>query len=395
MAFGSSPMAGDAVDLLKKLRGMGSKKSDLNTLLLVDLAELGLPEDDDILMDEIAELHARIARVRNGEAYQLSPTNIALVCSLTEMNRMEVPQDLKMQLLKILQEEAPEKVAEVDQTKIVRTIDMATQMAGALRFLEAFEERAKETGVIAGADGTRPLNASDVQTLRSLYAKTGDKAFAETYVQGQSITLISGGKPPVPIAREYYVRLDLLGSDILNNVAIHESDPLFPQLTLTLDGLMLGMHKLFNPSGAKCALNLTLESVGGNAFQKFIAANGEAKLSNVIVELRMADIMRDLRQYVAAQSTVRGLGGNIAVDIIDPAALGVINLAGFNANIAKIAWRQSGIEDLARNRANIRQAQEAGCIVVLCRVDSELGLQVGREVGITAFQGLHVEGMML
>ena len=156
MAFGSSPMAGDAVDLLKKLRGMGSKKSDLNTLLLVDLAELGLPEDDDILMDEIAELHARIARVRNGEAYQLSPTNIALVCSLTEMNRMEVPQELKMQLLKVVQEEAPEKVSEVDQTKIVRTIDMTTQMAGALRFLEAFEERAKEAGVIAGADGNDP-----------------------------------------------------------------------------------------------------------------------------------------------------------------------------------------------------------------------------------------------
>ena len=60
-------MAGDAADLLKKLRGMGSKKSDLNTLLLVDLAELGLPEDDDILMDEIAEIlldHPEITKVR-------------------------------------------------------------------------------------------------------------------------------------------------------------------------------------------------------------------------------------------------------------------------------------------------------------------------------------------
>ncbi|MAN78924.1 MAG: hypothetical protein CMM77_09910 [Rhodospirillaceae bacterium] len=388
-------MAGDAADLLKKLRAMGSKKGDLNTLLLVDLSDLGLPEDDEQLMDEIAEIHTRIARVRGGGAYQLSPTNIAVVANLTEMNRMEVPQELKMNLFKILQEEFPDKMAAVDQTKIVRTIDMATQMAGAIRFLEAFEERAKEQGVIAGADGMRALNAADSQTVRAVHAKAGDKAFADSYVQGQSITLIADGKPPTVIAREYYMRMDILGSDALKNVSIHESDPLFPQLTLALDPLMLGMYRHYNPDGGKCALNLTLESVGGPAFQKFIAANGAAKLANVIVELRLADVIRDLRKYQAAQTAVRAQGGTIALDIIDPALLAVLNLTGFNANIAKITWRESGMETLARNRSVIKQAQDAGCIVVLCRVDSELGLRVGREVGITAFQGLHIEDMLI
>lgn len=388
-------MAGDAADLLKKLRAMGSKKGDVNTLLLVDLSDLGVPEDDEQLMDEIAEIHTRIARVRGGGAYQLSPTNIAVVANLTEMNRMEVPQELKMHLFKILQEEFPEKMAAVDQTKIVRTIDMATQMAGAIRFLEAFEERAKEQGVIAGADGMRALNAADSQAVRAYHAKIGDKAFAETFVQGQSVTLIADGKPPTVIAREYYMRMDILGGDVLKNVSIHESDPLFPQLTLTLDPLMLGMHRHYNPDGGKCALNLTLESVGSPAFQKFLAANGTAKLSNVIVELRLADVIRDLRKYQAAQTAVRGQGGTIALDIIDPALLAVLNLTGFNANIAKITWRESGMETLARNRSVIKQAQDAGCIVVLCRVDSELGLRVGREVGITAFQGLHIEDMLI
>ena len=395
MAFGSSPMAGDAGDLLKKLRAMGGKKADVNTLLLVDMSNLGLPEDDDLLMDEIAELHARIARVRGGGAYQLSPTNIAMVANMTEMNRMEVPQELKMSLFNILQEEAPESFAKVDQTKIVRTLDLSVQMANAIRFLETFEERAIEKGVITGADGLRALNASDSQTVRSAHAKAGNKGFADTYVQGQSIALISGDKPPAVIAREYYVRMDLLGSDALKNVDIHESDPLFPQLTLTLDPLMLGMHGHFNPGGDKCALNMTLESVGGQAFQKFVAANGKKKLSNVIVELRLADVMRDLRKYEAAHSLVRSLGGNIAIDIIDPASLGVLNLQGFNANIAKIVWRSSGVETLARNRSVIKQAQDAGCIVVLCRVDSELGVHVGREVGITAFQGLHIEDLLI
>ena len=388
-------MAGDAADLLKKLRAMAGKKGDVNTLLLVDLSELALPEDDDHLMDEIAETHARVARVRGGAAYQLSPSNIAVVANLTEMNRMEVPQELKMHLFKILQEEAPEKFAAVDQSKIIRTIDMTTQMAGAIRFLEAFEERAKEQGVIAGADGLRALTAADSQTVRAAYAKAGDKNFADTFVQGQSITLIADGGSPTVIAREYYMRMDLLGSEALKNVSIHESDPLFPQLTLTLDPLMLGMHRHYNPEGRKCALNLTLESVGGGAFQKFLAANGPARLSKVIVELRLADIMRDLRKYEAAQAAVRAQGGNIAVDIVDPASLAVLNLSGFGANLAKIVWRESGVETLARNRQVIKQAQDAGCIVVLCRVDSELGLRVGREVGITAFQGLHIEDMLI
>jgi hypothetical protein len=388
-------MAGDAADLLRKLRAMGNKKGDVNTLLLVDMSDLGLPEDDDALMDEIAEVHARIARVRGGAAYQLSPTNIAVVANLTEMNRMEVPQELKMNLFNILKEEAPERMAQVDQTKIVRTIDMTTQMAGALRFLEAFEERAKEQGVITGADGMRALNSGDGQGVRAVHAKMGDKVFADTYIQGQSIVLLSEGKPPVPIAREFYTRMDLLGSDALKNVDIHESDPLFPQLTLALDPLVLGMHRHFNPEGQKCSLNLAPESVASPAFQKFLAGMGPAKLSNVVVELRLADVMRDLRKYEAALEIVRANGGNIAIDVIDPASLSVLNLAGFNANLAKIVWRESGVETLARNRSVVKQAQDAGCIVVLCRVDSELGLRVGREVGITAFQGLHIEGMLI
>ncbi len=388
-------MAGDAADLLRKLRAMGGRKGDQNSLLLVDLSDLGLPEDDDYLWSEIEEFHARIARVRGGEAYRLSPSNIALTANLTEMNRMEVPQELKMHLFKILREEAPDKVTEVDQSKIVRTIDLLTQMAGAIRFLEAFEERAKEQGVIAGEDGLRSLNLSDIQAVRSLHTKIGDKEFVDTYVQGQTIALITEGKPPVPIAREYYVRMDLLRSDALKDVAIHESDPLFPQLTLVLDSLVLGAYRLFNPKGAKCAVNLTLETVGNAAYQKFIAAAGTTRLGNVIVEIRLADIVRDLRKYEAAQAAVRSLGGTLAIDIIDPAALGVLNLSGFNANIAKVLWRDSGAETLARHRSVIKQAQDAGCIVVLCRVDSELGLRVGREVGITAFQGLHVEDMML
>ena len=395
MAFGSSTAAGDAADLLKKLRGFAGKKGEQNTLLLVDLGDVGLPQDDEYLSREIAEIHARIARVRGGEYYQLTPTNAALIVTLTEMNRMEVPQELKMALLKILREEVPDTLAAADQSKIVRTIDLTTQAAGAIRFLEAFEDRAKEAGVKTGADGTRPLTFNDIQAVRAFHAKVGDKEFVESYVQGQSIALITEGKAPVPIAREFYVRMDLLCQDALKDVALREADPLFPQLAVTLDSLVLGLYRLFNPQGGKCSLNLSMESVGNNAFQKFLAGNGAAKLSNAIIEFKMADVMRDLQKFHAVQETVRGLGGNIAVDVIDPSALEVLNLTGFKANIAKILWRATGAELLARHRQVIRAAQDAGCIVVLCRVDSELGIRVGREVGITAFQGFHIDEMLL
>ncbi len=395
MAFGGSGMAGDAADLLKKLRAWGSKKTDLNTLLLIDLGDLGLPEDDEYLQDEIAQTHTRIARVRGGEAYQLSPSSSALLVSLSEMNKMEVPQELKMNLFKLLQEEFPEKMAGVDQSKLVRSIDLTTQMMGAVKFLEAFEDRAKEQGVMASADGSRSLGFQDIQTVRSFHAKTGDKAFAETYIAGQPIALISGDNPPQAFAKEFYVRMDLLRSDALQGAEIRESDPMFTLLSQTLDSLVLASAKLFNPEGAKCAINLNLESVTSNAFQTFLAGNGAARLNNVIVEFKLANVLQDLRKFHAASKTIRDLGGNVALDIIDPAVLGLLNLSGFGVNIAKIIWRASGAEDLARNRAAIRQAQEKGCIVVLCRVESKLGIRVGREMGISAFQGFHVDELLL
>lgn len=395
MAFGSSSYAGDATDLLKKLRAQDGKKSDLNSLLLVDLGDLGLPEDDEHLMDEIAEFHSRIARLRNGDAYRLSPVNIALLVSLNDMNRMEVQQDLKMKVIETAQEEVPERAGEIDQAKIVRAIDLTTQAKGAIKFLEAFEDRAKEKGVITSPDGTRALTLADPQTIRSFHTQTGEKAFSDEYIQGQSITLIVGDGPPTPFAKEYFVRLDLLGADALAGVEIHESDALFPQLAMALDGLVLPSIRHFIPSGAKCALNLNLETVSSNAFKTFLGTMGQAKLSNVIFEFRMANIMRDLRKYEAAAKLIRAQGGNVAIDVIDPHALTVLNLSGFKADIAKIVWRESGAGLLAHNRPVIKRAQEQGCIVVLCRVDSNLGVQVGREVGITAFQGFHVDDMLL
>lgn len=394
MAIGSSGTAGDATDLLKKLRSFGGRKGEANTLLLVDLSGAGLAPDDDHLMREISEIHARIARVRGGEAYQLAPANWAVTAGLTEMNRMEVPQELKMALMKILQEEVPENLGAIDQSKLVRTIDLMTQMAGAVRFLEAFEDRAKEAGVATGG-GTRPLAYNDIQAVRSFHAKVGDRDFAANYVQGQAITLITDGKPPMPIAREYYVRMDLLGQDALKDALIRETDLLFPPFAAALDSIVMGLYRQFNPGGGKCSLNLAIDSVGSNAFQKLLAANGPARLSNAIVEFKLSDALRDLRRFADAQATVRAMGGNTAIDIIDPSALEMLNLVGFKANLAKIVWRESGAEALARYRQVIRGAQEAGCIVVLCRVDSDLGLAVGREVGITAFQGFKIDEMLL
>lgn len=395
MVDGSSPLTGDAVALLNKLRDGSAKKAGFNSLILIDLSDVNVPEDDDVLIEELLELYARVARVKSGESFALTHVNAALALNLVEMARLEVVSDLKMQIWKLLCEELPDNVVGVDQSKLVRSIDLNAQMAAAVRFLETFEDRAREAGAITAADGSRALSMTDIARIRDFHARLGPKKFTEVYITTQTAAVIGADGPPQPLFKEHFVRMDLLERDVLGGCEIRETDPLFGQLTVALDPILLSAFKVFNPDGDPCSINLNLETMDTNIFRNFVDSRGAKGLSDLVIEVRAENVIRNMSGYAAARSMIRDKGGRIAVDLIEPAALGALRLAGFGADFVKVNWRPEVVEALARNRRDIGQAQEAGTRAVLTRIDDKVGIAVGREVGITAFQGFEVDDLLL
>ena len=69
-------------------------------------------------------------------------------------------------------------------------------------------------------------------------------------------------------------------------------------------------------------------------------------------------------------------------------------MARLKANMAKVFWRPGAEEVLKGVKGEIAEIQKLGTILVLARLDDEVGLNAGHELGITMFQGIYVADML-
>jgi len=221
----------------------------------------------------------------------------------------------------------------------------------------------------------------------------GPEQFAKVFIRSQKIAAIKPGQEPQQVMHEYFVGMDMLKKHVFKKVELRGSGNLFNQLTLTLDRLLIEAYDAINPSGAKCSINLNVESVFTRSFQEFMGEDDYSVFSNLVFEFRQANILQHFDEYLVAAELIRSRGGTIAVDAIFPETVGVVNLARLNANIAKVFWRGGAETVLAQFRDEIAAMQAAGTVVVLARLDDELGLQVAHDLGIQMFQGFYVDDL--
>jgi len=178
------------------------------------------------------------------------------------------------------------------------------------------------------------------------------------------------------------------------DVELRGSGNLFNQLTITLDRLLLDAFGDANPARAKCSINLNVESVFTRAFEAFLGDTRENAFSNLAFEFRQGNILQQFDEYEVATNLITSRAGTVAVDAIFPETVGIVNMSRLRANMAKIFWRQGAEQILPRFRDDIEAMQKAGTRVVLARVDDDLGIDVGHDLGITMFQGFHVDHLL-
>jgi len=74
--------------------------------------------------------------------------------------------------------------------------------------------------------------------------------------------------------------------------------------------------------------------------------------------------------------------------------LGVIDLPRLGAKLAKVFWRPGTEAVLPQFKEAIQSLQQRGTVLVLARVDDELGIKTGHACGITMFQGFYIDDMV-
>ena len=378
--------------LLKRLRGMEGKPSQGLSLMLVSLSALPAGDEDDDFWGELDDFLVEFKARYDGELYELSLADRALVVKMSEQGEVGIISDLKVSVLRLIQQHFPENFGMVDQTRMLRNIDLNFKLSNAIKFLEQYESQPGRTGEKAMT--LRALNEEDIKLVLDVNRKVGAHQFKETFVQHQSIVDIKPGKPPEEVMKEYFISMEALKKNVFPNVELRATGNLFNQLTITLDRLLIKAFDEINPERHACSINLNVESVFTKAFEEFLGDSENQSLANIVFEFRQPNILQHFDEFEVAADLITSRGGILAVDAIFPETIGLVNLHRLHATFAKIFWRPGSEDVLPAKKAEIKRMQDEGLIFVIARLDDEAGIKIGHDLGINVFQGFHIDSLI-
>jgi len=362
------------------------------SLMLISLSVLPTSTVDEEFWEELDEFLLDYKTRYDAELYELSLADRAILIKMTEHTEVGMISDLKVSTLRLIQQYFPENFGMIDQTRLLRTIELGFKLPNAIKFLEHYENQPGKTG--EKAMELRGLQDEDIKMVLDVNRKVGPQKFKEIFVQNQRMADIKPGKEPEELMKEYFISMGALKKHVFPNVELRGTGNLFNQLTITLDRVLIQAFDDINPGRKPCSVNMNVESVFTKSFQEFIEKGGESALANIVFEFRQDNILQQFDEFKIAADLIKSKGGIVAIDAIFPETVGIVNLARLGATFAKIFWRPDAEEMLPAQAAEILKMRKAGIIFVIARLDDETGIKVGQDLGITVFQGFYIDDLL-
>ncbi len=378
--------------LLKRLHGLENKPSKGLSLMLVSLGALPTSDPEAEFWGELDDFLVEYKARYEAELFELSLADRAILAKMSEHAEVGMISDIKVSILRLIQQHFPEHFGMVDQSRLVRIIDLGFKLPHAIKFLEHYENQPGRTG--EKAMDVRPLQEEDIKMVLEVHRKVGAEKFKQIFVQSQRMADIKPGQEPEELMKEYFIRMDALKKHVFPNVELRGMGNLFNQLTITLDRVLISAFDEINPKRHPCSINLNVESVFDKAFEDFLGESDEASLANIVFEFRQENILQQFDEFELAANLITSKGGTVAIDAIFPETVGLVNLPRLHATFAKIFWRPGAEDVLPAQREEIKKMQDQGMIFVIARLDDEVGIQVGHDLGITVFQGFYVDDLL-
>ena len=323
------------------------------------------------------------------QAYEVSEDEFAFLVNLTDENQINILTDLKVRLISMINEVFPDLFSTIDQTRLVRKIDLSKKLPQTIKFVE---KRMVQNQTPKQNGGTqRPLKHTDIDDLIVAMNKLGASALANQFVVSQPIVLISDQRKVITASHEYFVSMGKVKAQILKDVDFRGSGSLFNHMTVFLDKVFLSAFSEIDRLSRRSSLNLNVESVFTNEFQKFVKDLKSNDLSEVILEFRHEDIVHNYSNFLIAQEMISENLGSIAIDGVSVDSIGLVNMTKLKPSSVKLFWREGAENILPDSSKVIQKMLKAGIKVVLARVDDEIAIEVGQSVGIELFQGFYID----
>ena len=238
----------------------------------------------------------------------------------------------------------------------------------------------------------RPIVAMTPKNLNTI-EKTLSRADLSSMLRRQQIcSLVGNTAMPVMLFEEIYVSIEEIRNSIMPDISIDRGNWLFRHLTEILDRRMLGIISRHDDGSyfKNFSININVSSILSGEFTRFDDSISPMARGTVVLEIDAVDIFKDIDFYISARNYVKGRGYKICIDGVTDRLLPFVNREKMGADLIKIPWHDSysskSFDSFAIKQNNPEK-------VVLCHVDNENALDIGRELGIVLFQGHYIDRM--
>ena len=337
-----------------------------------------------------------------GQTFILSNSDIFFICKGATL------QDIDTAVMKVRFLFSEDPLAQGDEEEDIHKFctwyNMQSQYDDVLEVAKKMHrERERQARMNATADpkagakrsGRRPIEPEQLGKLEQFLAR----ADMSNLMRRQSICAITPGMPPQPVFQELYISIPDLQNTMLPEYDIGANPWLFQHLTQTLDSRMLSLLMRNDDSSiaSSFSINMNVSTVLSPQFLNFDSSLKAVARGTVVVEFQKIDIFGDMGAYVFARDFLRERGYRICLDGLNHLTIQFIDRERLGLDLLKVIWTPDMAEDNSGSRLTELKQHVDRCgraRIILCRCDNDEAVRFGQSLGLTMFQGRHVDKIL-
>jgi len=217
-------------------------------------------------------------------------------------------------------------------------------------------------------------------------------------VRRQAICTVQPGVPMRNVFEELYINITHLRQVLRTDVDFLSNRWLFKYFTQSLDQRMLEFLRTHPRFLEKpISINLNAETLLSPWFAEFDAMlKAETKVA-IVIEVPAIDIFANMELFMRAKAQVQKQGYRVCLDGLTAMSFTQINREKLGVDILKLQWNADSHNDLNNQQNKDLAAAVANCgtnRVILCRCDDLSAIEYGQELGISLFQGRHIDNVL-
>lgn len=225
------------------------------------------------------------------------------------------------------------------------------------------------------------------------------RADLSNLMRRQSVCAVVQNVRVQPVFQELYISIPDLQQTVLPDYDLGSNKWLFQHLTQTLDSRMLSMLMRNDDTtiSSSFSMNLNVSTILSPQFLNFDSSLKAVARGTVVVELQKIDIFADMGAYIFARDFLRERGYRVCLDGMTHLTIQFIDRERLGLDLVKLIWSPDLIDETEGDRLLQLKEHIDRCgraRIILCRCDSEEAIRFGQSLGITMFQGRHVDKMM-